>query len=249
MPSSSTPARSLREPLLTYAGVIALAAAVYWAGLFSPALHRWVPLLVAFAFVYGPSVASRLSRQPFSFEENGFTFTPVGPSLAVLAAVVALTFPPFIGGFFVFYDQICRVHPSSPFAAPWARLCARWHPEMARGPLVSGDLLVAALNQLVVVAFPEELFFRAYLMSRLEERWPPRTRFLGAAIGRAWFVQAALFALGHVLVDLNPQRFAVFFPALLFGWMRARSGSILAGALYHALCNVLSDVLHTRYFG
>jgi len=242
------PARSLREPLLTYAGVIALAAAVYWAGLLSPALHRWVPLLVAFAFVYGPSIASRLSHQPFSFEENGFTFTPLGPSLAVLGAVVALTFPPFVGGFFVFYEQVCRAHPRSLWAAPWARLCVRWHPETAQGPFVSGDLVVAALNQLVVVAFPEELFFRSYLMSRLEQRWRPTTRFLGAAIGKAWLAQAALFAVGHVLVDLNPQRLAVFFPALLFGWMRARSGSILAGALYHALCNVLSDVLHTHYF-
>ena len=47
----------------------------------------------------------------------------------------------------------------------------------------------------------------------------------------------------------NPQRLAVFFPALLFGWMRARTGSIAAGALYHALCNVLADTLHVSYFG
>jgi hypothetical protein len=30
--------------------------------------------------------------------------------------------------------------------------------------------------------------------------------------------------------------------------MRARTGSIAAGALFHALCNLLSDVLHTSYF-
>ena len=59
---------------------------------------------------------------------------------------------------------------------------------------------------------------------------------------------AVLFALGHVLVDFNPQRLAVFFPALVFGWMRARTGSLAAGAMFHALCNLLSDVLHTSFF-
>ena len=54
---------------------------------------------------------------------------------------------------------------------------------------------------------------------------------------------------GHLLVIPNPQRLAVFFPALVFGWMRARTGSIAAGATFHALCNVVSDVLHTSYFG
>jgi membrane protease YdiL (CAAX protease family) len=57
-----------------------------------------------------------------------------------------------------------------------------------------------------------------------------------------------LFALGHVLVDFNPQRLAVFFPALAFGWMRARTGSLAAGAVFHALCNLLADVLHASFF-
>jgi membrane protease YdiL (CAAX protease family) len=46
----------------------------------------------------------------------------------------------------------------------------------------------------------------------------------------------------------NVQRLAVFFPALVFGWMRARTGSILAGATFHALCNLFADVLHTSFF-
>ena len=65
---------------------------------------------------------------------------------------------------------------------------------------------------------------------------------LGAPVGWALVVSSALFALGHVAVIPNPQRLAVFFPALLFGWMRARTGSIAAGASFHALCNVVSDV-------
>jgi hypothetical protein len=85
-------------------------------------------------------------------------------------------------------------------------------------------------------------------MGRLEARWPPGRRLLGAPIGYAWLISSVLFALGHVLVDFNPQRLAVFFPGLVFGWMRAATGSLAAGAVYHALCNLLSDVLHTSAF-
>jgi len=98
------------------------------------------------------------------------------------------------------------------------------------------------------VAIPEELFFRGYLMGRLDERWPPVRRLLGAPIGRGLIVSSVLFALGHVAVVPNPQRLAVFFPALVFGWMRARTGSIVPGAVFHALCNLFADVLHTSYF-
>lgn len=246
----SEPACSpLREALLTFAAVIGLASALYWGGLAFGLLHRWVPLLIALIFVYAPSVASRLSRRPFAFEDNGFTWHPWQPSLRLLLIVVVVSFPTFIGAFFWFYEQVCRPHHLGSFARSWFQLCGRWRPEAPRGPAFTWDFVVAALNQLVVVALPEELFFRSYLDARLRERWPDGARLFGAPVGRALLVQSVLFAAGHVLVDLNPQRFAVFFPALLFGWMRARSGSIWAGAIYHALCNVLSDVLHTRYFG
>jgi hypothetical protein len=61
-------------------------------------------------------------------------------------------------------------------------------------------------------------------------------------------LSSALFALGHFLVDFQPARLAVFFPALAFGWMRSRSGSIAAGATFHALCNLLSEMLHESFF-
>jgi membrane protease YdiL (CAAX protease family) len=61
-------------------------------------------------------------------------------------------------------------------------------------------------------------------------------------------LSSLLFAIGHLMVIPNPQRLAVIFPALVFGWMRARTGSIVPGALFHALCNLFADVLHTSYF-
>ena len=44
-----------------------------------------------------------------------------------------------------------------------------------------------------------------------------------------------------------PARLAVFFPALLFGWLRARTGGIGASVCLHAICNVYSQMLGRGY--
>jgi len=104
-------------------------------------------------------------------------------------------------------------------------------------------LLDAALGQLVVVALPEEAFFRGYLQTALDRAWDRRIDVLGAKIGPALLVSSALFALGHLATIPHPARLAVFFPSLVFGWLRARTGGIGAGVAFHAMCNLLSDGL------
>jgi membrane protease YdiL (CAAX protease family) len=104
------------------------------------------------------------------------------------------------------------------------------------------------LGQLIVVALPEEALFRGYFQTRLSELWPRTQRVLGADLSLAALsCQAALFALLHFLVGLDPARLAVFFPALLFGWMRAKRGGIGAAIWFHAFCNLLSEVLARGY--
>ena len=58
---------------------------------------------------------------------------------------------------------------------------------------------------------------------------------------------AFIFAVGHVLTIPHVSRLAVFFPALLFGWLRARTGGIGAGVLFHAMCNLFSAALARGY--
>jgi membrane protease YdiL (CAAX protease family) len=103
------------------------------------------------------------------------------------------------------------------------------------------------LGQLLVIALPEEAFYRGYLQSRLDEVWPPQWRLLGASVGPGWVVGAAIFAIGHVVTVPLPTRLAVFFPALAFGWLRARTGGIGASVLFHAFCNVYSQILGRGY--
>jgi len=103
------------------------------------------------------------------------------------------------------------------------------------------------LNQLIVIALPEEAFYRGYLQSKLDEAWPPRWSLLGARIGPGLLGAAAIFALGHIVTVQAPARLAVFFPALLFGWLRARTGGIGASVCFHAFCNVYAEILGSGY--
>jgi hypothetical protein len=103
------------------------------------------------------------------------------------------------------------------------------------------------VGQVVIIALPEEAFYRGYLQSRLDDVWPPRFRFAGASLGPGLLVASLIFALGHVATIHQPVRLAVFFPALLFGWLRARTGGVGASIAYHALCNVFSEALGRGY--
>jgi len=42
-------------------------------------------------------------------------------------------------------------------------------------------------------------------------------------------------------------RLLVFFPGLLYGWLRARSGTVLVPTVYHALSNLLLQVLRASF--
>ncbi len=102
-------------------------------------------------------------------------------------------------------------------------------------------------GQLFVIALPEEAFYRGYLQSRLDDAWAPRWRVLGATVGPGLVGASVIFALGHVATVHLSTRLAVFFPALLFGWLRARTGGIGASVCFHMLCNVYSQALGRGY--
>jgi len=94
------------------------------------------------------------------------------------------------------------------------------------------------LVQLLVVSFPEEFFFRAWLQTELEERWGRPWKLIGAPVGPGLIVAAVLFAATHCVVEPTVFRALVFFPGLLFGWMRARTSSVVYPTLLHLVCNL-----------
>ncbi len=120
------------------------------------------------------------------------------------------------------------------------------------GPLVLDRspwwLIEILLIHLVMVALPEEVFYRGFVQTRLAPLFRRRARLLGASVGPHVVVASALFALSHLVTIAHPYRLAVFFPGLLFGWLRERTGGVLAPALLHAASNVLLEFL-VRFHG
>jgi membrane protease YdiL (CAAX protease family) len=104
-------------------------------------------------------------------------------------------------------------------------------------PRIPPGFALAALVQFLAVALPEELFYRGWMQTAWGRQGPSRM-VLGAPIGPGFLATQALFAAGH-LVSLQPLRLATFFPALLFGWLRARTGGVVAPAVAHTLSNLL----------
>ncbi|HZA50832.1 MAG TPA: MXAN_2755 family glutamic-type intramembrane protease, partial [Myxococcaceae bacterium] len=104
------------------------------------------------------------------------------------------------------------------------------------------------VDNLLVVALPEEFFYRGYIQGRLRDLWPEGKTIFGARLGRAFWLTALLFAIGHLAI-FQTWRLAVIFPALLFGWLRERTGTVMGAALFHATCNLLALILEASFFG
>jgi uncharacterized protein len=102
-------------------------------------------------------------------------------------------------------------------------------------------------GQLLVVAIPEEAFFRGFLQTELDRLLRASPRFLGANNWWSILLTSAIFSLGHFITLPYPARLAVFFPSLLFGLLRARTGGVGASCLFHAGCNLLSSTLAHGY--
>jgi hypothetical protein len=93
------------------------------------------------------------------------------------------------------------------------------------------------LRDLPFAALPEEYFFRGALQPSI-------------APGKPWLaivLASVAFALVHLVFDpQHAERLLVFFPSLVFGWLRWRTGSVVPGIFFHALCNGLEELLRSR---
>ena len=129
----------------------------------------------------------------------------------------------------------------------WLGFLWWWHIQVPFHLPHLGSLANDFSGQLLVIALPEEAFYRGYLQSALDEVWEPRWRVLGAELGPGLLVSSALFALGHLCTEFNAARLAVFFPSLVFGYLRARTRGVGAGIVFHAACNLFASYLGQGY--
>jgi len=182
----------------------AVIAAVRFSSLLPASSFLPPSLLAAALFLYAP--LPRYWRRGFPSWARG---TNPGRSIAVIALLA-------VAGAFVFF-LYARL-PLPPALSPF------------RGtvPLTAA----AAVHQLLLVALPEEVFFRGYLHDAFEET------------GREPVVSVALlFAAGHFVIAPTPFRLLTFFPGLLLGWGRKRSGNVYVPTAVHFLFNLYPSLI------
>jgi membrane protease YdiL (CAAX protease family) len=206
--------------------------------------------VAAFLFIWLPDARVRARGEawadygvPFHGLRDARTWRAVRRGVLVGLGVCALVFPAFAAVFWGYAELLPHLpralaHALAPYgAAP--RFALRAPP----------GVVLLALLQLLVVAFPEELFYRGWMQTAWERAVPGRsTTVLGARLGAGFLQTQALFALGHLVV-LQPWRLGTFFPALLFGWLRARTGDVVAPVVVHALSNVFIATLEASFYG
>jgi hypothetical protein len=237
-PRVSPPPRPLREALLSAAVV---SATVTLASTFAPA--RWVASAVGATFL-GATWVLVFRKDDEAVERAGLAFAglvlpepldrrrilrDLAQALGWALVFSLCCFGPFFLGFRVYARVVWHAH-----AHPWT-----WPHGAAT--------LNEVLGQVALIALPEEVFYRGYLQSRLDDAWPARVSVLGASVGPSVLATSVIFAVGHLLTIHDAGRLAVFFPSLLFGWLRARTGGVGASIAFHASCNLFSATLLSAY--
>jgi membrane protease YdiL (CAAX protease family) len=211
------------EVLVAFAAVTAVVSGLYRLRTVA-FIDRNLAVVAAVLFLYVPAML--LWRRKLDLEQYGMRISPLGRGLLLWALALAVVLPLFSIGYYLYMRKLCPHLPRAlVYCPPALRPILRLPPQP----------LLAVVSQLVVVALPEEFFFRGFIQGRLAQAYTRSTALLATA---------AIFALGHYLVTFEPAALAVFFPGILFGLLRAATGSILAGTLFHASCNLLIDVLH-----
>lgn len=178
--------------------------------------------LVGATFVALPMIF--LLPRKESLDSYGMPPQPILREILFAVIISALIFPPFVLAFKF-----------------W------WGWELSFSFRVPDGFINMALANLIVVALPEEFFYRGYLMGRIDLLLKGRIRILGAEVGWSLIIASVLFAIGHFVVTFQPERLAVFFPSLVFGWLRIKRGSITAAVFFHAFCNIFMDFLLIGY--
>jgi membrane protease YdiL (CAAX protease family) len=186
------------QAVLLFSGIVAL---VRLASAHPTAFLLFQPdLLAAALFLYAPLIHYRRGNAP-AWLRIGDAGRSAGTALLLGAGGVLA------------YLLFARL-PLPPALAPYS------------GP--APPLWEILFRQALLVALPEEVFFRGYLYDAFEERgWEPI------------LPSSVLFAAGHLVISPSWYRALTLFPGLLLGAGRKASGTIYVPILLHLLFNLL----------
>jgi membrane protease YdiL (CAAX protease family) len=175
-------------------------------------------------FIAIPLVAAILLNLPVS--EFGIVFRHPLRGLKLYGLACLIFLPAFVVGYFLFAHFFWNVQVVFGFPPGLPREFA---------------------IQFLYLALPEEFLFRGYLQKRLMRVLPRVYRIIGFELPLAGIVCAAIFAAAHVVYDASVVRIFVFFPALVFAWLRYKTDSIFTPVLFHGTCNVTEYAVRSMF--
>lgn len=172
----------------------------------------------------------------------GLDYQSWGGALIIAAIQIALLF---------MLGRLLKRQPNASqiglLALSWIGLAgeSRVHP--------GGKALAEFLTYGLFVGFGEEIIFRGYIQSRLNEAFGKPFQFFGVPFGWGVVIASALFGLTHVgiIASLISRQADLqwawglwtFFGGLVFGFVREKSGSVLAPALLHGLPQAIASAV------
>ena len=110
---------------------------------------------------------------------------------------------------------------------------------LAAAALPYSRIVANLLYAMFFVGLGEELLFRGYIQTRLNQAFGKPRQMLGVRYGWGLIVAALLFGLSHVFSPSNPFQLAwglwTFVFGLVCGYLRAKSGNIVASAVAHGV--------------
>lgn len=214
----------LLESILVWLATIGLISALYRLRSIS-----WIggnlSLITGLILIYLPTLIFFLKKESFDFFERNLR--DLRDSLWILILVSFLLFPLFLVGNHLFQTHFLHTH---------------YFPLKDHSKLYN-----AFFFHLFLVALPEEFFFRGYFLSRMQQVFKGGPKFFGVRMGIGFFLTSGLFALSHSLIEFQIWHILIFFPGLIFGWLKEKTGGLTAPILFHAFCNLCSIWVGMHY--
>lgn len=216
----------LNEVLILYAGVLISITTLFHLR-FIPVIGSSLSAVVAVLLIYPAYWHVQKRRLPVVFFEQSAGEAVRSLRLYLLTALAI--FPLFFAGAYIYETRLFHLR-FNPSGFRWS-----WN---------------EAAIQLLLIALPEEFFFRGYLQTMMTTRFSKTFHFLGIKFFEMpWAVPLTclIFAFSHSFITFRWWHFAIFFPSLAFGWLRYKTNGLIAPVLFHATSNLVMNEIG-RFF-
>lgn len=193
-------------------------------------------IVAASLFLYVPILFAR--KHLLTTEIDFGSLRPTWNGLLYYLIASALIFPLFVGVSYFVWHLERNGESNDPlkslvllvFGPPRAT-----HFHIALPPFIGMKILI----ELLLIALPEEFFFRGFIQTKLSQVQSKTVAIVSTSL---------LFAMTHLITLHQIQSLLVFFPSLLFGWLRFKTNSLMASILFHASCNIFSYLVRVWFF-